>query len=242
MPRMSRKRIKDRTQTNEPTSSVARGPGTLDFIIGKPSLPPDEGRYEFHLDFRKFTASEVYSITGVSPTTQRDWRRRGIVRTQWPAEGWNRYTFPDLAFFLIVRLLTARGVAASIAALLANDSILRVWGLLMARRDAVRFNSPDRNILRIKGGPIDRFVVAALPPLAAHDDEGLRFLGFANLSALNSFFRQNPQAIASVIVDLKRVVDRICDLAPKPLLTVRDETRDLEVGERIPTVEHVDES
>jgi hypothetical protein len=225
MPRMPRARFKNREEMTERSAScLAIGEGDLDFIVRKPRLPKDGGPYQFRLDFRTFTASEVTSITGVSPSTQRDWRRRGIERIERPAVGWNRYTFPDLAFFLIVRLLTARGVSASLAAQLANDSFLRVLGLLTARQGAVQFSPPDRNIWTAKTGPIERFVVAAVPEVAPDDREAVEVFGFANFSALNSFFRQSPQAIASVVIDLKRVVDRICDLVPMPLVTVFDET------------------
>lgn len=82
-----------------------------------------DAQKRLQLEFRTFTASELGSITEVSPTTQRDWRRRGIERTERPSAGWNRYTFPDLAFFSTLRLLINVGVSASSAAQLADYSV-----------------------------------------------------------------------------------------------------------------------
>jgi hypothetical protein len=101
---------------------------------------------------------------------------------------------------------------------------LRLLGLLFARKGAVRSSPSDRNIWRAAAGPKERFLVAAGADAFKPGTETVQVSGFADFPALSRFFRENPQAIASVVVDLKRVVDQICDLAPMPLLTVVHES------------------
>lgn len=55
----------------------------------------------------------------------------------------------------------------------------------------------------------------------------------SDFSALDSCLRHEPQVIASIVIDLERVVDRICDRAPMPLLTVIDEAHEFEKRARI---------
>jgi DNA-binding transcriptional MerR regulator len=188
----------------------------------KPDILKDGKPYKGRLDFRTFTASEVASITGVSTTTQRDWRRRGIERSK-KSSGWNRYTFIDLTFYSLAKLLLDRGVTASIAAQLAEEALLRSLQLLVANKDAVQFSPRGRNVWTAKV-PTERFIVAAAQDASSTPDTMFEIFGFANFSALNSFFRHNPRAIASVVIDLKRVVDKICELTPKPLLTIVTES------------------
>jgi MerR HTH family regulatory protein len=206
---------------------LVRGEGTLDFLVLKSNFAHDGSPYKFHLDFRTFSSAELASITGVSAATQRDWRRRGIERVS-RSSGWKRYTVSDLAFYSIIKLLTARGVSLSVAAKLATEAFTRVFGLLVARKGAFQFQPRGRNIWEAKARPTDRFIVASE---SVGDPEDSRLSGFANFTALNSFFRNNPQAIAAVVVDLKRVVDRICECSPMPLVTVIDETNESELAD-----------
>jgi hypothetical protein len=180
------------------------------------------------LYYRTFTASELASITEVSPSAQRDWRRRGIERTERAAAGWNRYTFPDLVFFSTLRLLINSGVAASSAAQLADYSVLPCLKLLTTRRGAVKFSPPDLRKRAPKKIPIERFVVFGASESQANGQNAPVVSSVADLSALYSSLRHDPR-IASIVVDLKRVVDRICDRATMPLLTVIDDAHFTEI-------------
>jgi hypothetical protein len=68
--------------------------------------------------------------------------------------------------------------------------------------------------------PSDRFVVAGISPDDSAPLDGKAVCGFANLEGLRSFFRDSPQAMASIVIDLKRMVDHLCNCVPTPLLTV----------------------
>jgi hypothetical protein len=224
MPRMQNLPNKGEEEYRGPIAEqhLVRGEGTLEFLILKSDFVEDERPYKIRLDFRTFSSTELASITGVSAATQRDWRRRGIERVS-RSSGWKRYTFADLAFYSIIKLLTARGVSLSVAAKLSSEAFTRVFGLLAARNDAIQFSPRGRNIWKANARLTDRFIVASE---SVNDPEDFHVSGFANFTALNSFFRNSPQAIASVVVDLKRVVDRICECSPMPLLTVIKETNE----------------
>jgi hypothetical protein len=141
---------------------------------------------------------------------QRDWRRRGINKGE-HSRGWFRYTALDLSFFLIVKLLTARGVSAAIAAELAQEAQIRVNWLLIEKY----INKKNQPL-----NPTDRFIVATISPEASAPQNGRAVCGFADLEALRLFFRDSPQAIASVVIDLKRIVDYLRSRVTTPLLTV----------------------
>jgi DNA-binding transcriptional MerR regulator len=153
-------------------------------------------------DFRTFSSSELASISGVSASMQRDWRRRGIERKQ-RLPGWKKYSIQDVAFFLIVKLLTIRGVSPRVAAKLAKDASAVVVEILMRKRRTQ------------KADFMARFVVAAGSKSSSTSGEkDPTEYGFASLAKLNSFIRNNPDAIVLVVVDLRRVADRILESIP----------------------------
>lgn len=63
---------------------------------------------ERNLTLTQFTPAEAENITGVSTTTQRDWRRRGILVKR--DEGHARYDLFDLGEMMATKLLSDRGV------------------------------------------------------------------------------------------------------------------------------------
>lgn len=156
---------------------------------------------------RTFSSSELASISGVSEATQRDWRRRGIERSQ-SKPGWKKYSVQDLAFFSIVKLLTSRGVVPRVASKLAKEASGVVLDLLIREEAHVRSKSK-----RKRKDPPERFVVAAGSKSKSENGDPAKW-GFASIPKLNSFLRSSPDAIALVVVDLTRVADRILERVP----------------------------
>lgn len=161
--------------------------------------------------FRTFSSSELASISEVSASMQRDWRRRGIERKQ-RRPGWKRYSVQDVAFFLIVKLLTTRSVSPRVAAKLAKDASSVVLEVLI-KEESKAYSRSKRRTRRAE--LTDRFVVAAGSKWASTSDQkDPEVYGFASIARLNAFLRSSPDAIALVVVDLKRVADRILERVP----------------------------
>lgn len=86
---------------------------------------------ELHLRMTTFTPSEVHKITGVSPVTQRDWRRRGLIET-WASDSWTRITTDDVIQLLTMRVLSIRKIPPSFARQLGRMVVLPVLKRLVA--------------------------------------------------------------------------------------------------------------
>jgi DNA-binding transcriptional MerR regulator len=78
---------------------------------------------------RSFTPQEAAAITGVSQESQRDWRRRGLLKKT-PSGGRNAYDHMDLAKFMTMKTLSETGIDLSKAQKIADAAALTiVFGL-----------------------------------------------------------------------------------------------------------------
>ena len=82
-----------------------------------------------------FTAGEAEKITGLSPDTQRDWRRRGFLDA--PEKGWSRYELRDLAELLVMSALQERGIGPSISKNIAGVVALRLSFFVVSWVEAI---------------------------------------------------------------------------------------------------------
>ena len=166
-----------------------------------------------------FTPSEAEAITGVSTTTQRDWRRNGYLPD---GDGsWTRYSIEQIAFLFITGMLAKFGVKPSVSTTIAAAQSSR-------KKSAVALvtifakNNPKALSNRISAGgelPI-KPPPAWTPPrflIAAGADAGDLCLAD---DTSKSFDGSVPGAIT---IDLRSIADLIVKRAGKPLVRVAED-------------------
>lgn len=91
---------------------------------------------------REFTPAEAGEITGVSPTLQRDWRRRGILPENDGAK-WTRWTLVDVIQLSVMKRLSDNGVDVSKTLDAARMAILPTLSRIKVTEGAVTFDGDD---------------------------------------------------------------------------------------------------
>lgn len=101
--------------------------------------------------FEKFTPSETEKITGVSVDSQRDWRRRGIIRARRGEEGWSSFDLSGL-IQIFVRRVTARAgfELQELDGFIAASSVSPIMFHALSAEGAIAFDASVPDDLRAK--------------------------------------------------------------------------------------------
>lgn len=183
-------------------------------------------KYKCRNTFRKFSAMEVEEISGVSGTTQRDWRRRGFLRR---IEGGGRakFTLDELIEITTIKALTSGGLPISQAADLASMAILPVMNNFARwKNDVTVFTGdplPEDMQDRVLGGLVQ----------GVDDDDNWLFavLGadqpiMGRTADLRTLDGGMHGAACAIVVDLTSIAHSIASTAPLPLITFEIEAQE----------------
>lgn len=171
-----------------------------------------------------FTASEVEKITGVSTTTQRDWRRRGFLEAT--DDGWTRYELHDLCQLLVMSALQERGVGPSLSKDIAGVAALHIAFFALSWVDSIDDGTSGEfeKLVRLRGEPRGAFFVrpSAQKPLRylvvwATGEIGLVEDIGAAFSQLSSDRKYHG---AIIVLDLDALATLLIDRAGRPFVSV----------------------
>lgn len=99
-------------------------------------------KFSVHTIEREFTPSEAAAISGVSPTLQRDWRRREILRGN--SDGrWTRWTLTDVIRLSVMKLFSEAGMDVSNTTIVAQMAIFPTLAELAHIDGAVSFEGDE---------------------------------------------------------------------------------------------------
>lgn len=178
----------------------------------------------FENKYTKFTAGEAERITGVSTTTQRDWRRRKYLPSG--RDGWTQYESRDLAQLLVMRALQSRGIGPSLSSDIAFAAASRILFFALSCGDAVEDHTAgkfDRLKKKIPQGAI--FVGWSASP----GEPSRYFIVWAN--GVMSFTNDIQQSFggssqderyqeAIIVLDLEALGSLIVKRAGRPLVVI----------------------
>lgn len=128
-----------------------------------------------------FTPSQAHRVTGVSPTTQRDWRRRGFIAE--PDAGWTDFDVVKLSELFIVNSFRAIGSLAE-AAEAAQLLKKRLADYVQALVDGAHPSPPQDCATIMKDGSVASFstIQEAINALDAEGAGGYRLYPFQSLA------------------------------------------------------------
>ncbi len=72
---------------------------------------------------REFTPKEAAAVTGVSPTLQRDWRRRGLLPEK-KEVGWTSFTLEDVIQMSVMKAFADSGISVKAAREFSDLAVL----------------------------------------------------------------------------------------------------------------------
>ena len=117
-------------------------------------------RYSVETISRDFTPAEAATVTGVSTTLQRDWRRRGVIESK--ADGtWTRWRLEDIIRLAVMKLLSDAGVDVSSTKIIAHMAILPTLVAMEEIDGAVVFEGdeiPDLSRERIRAAAANDYL------------------------------------------------------------------------------------
>ena len=173
---------------------------------------------------RQFSAAEVEMITGVTGTTQRDWRRRGFLSAI-VGGGRAQYSLGDLIEIAALGTLAKAGLPVSHAARLASMAVLPVLA---------NFDRWD-DVTVFLGDPLTEDAMARVRQgrvVGASDDDNWLFAVLdgdrpemgrtSDLRKLDGLLRG---ATCAIILDLTSLAHGIVRKAALPLITVHVEAK-----------------
>lgn len=184
-------------------------------------------KYTVSIIEREFTPKEAEGVTGVSVTTQRDWRRRELLPEK-EGEGWSVYRLINIVEMLAMKMLSESGVPLATAKQIASMSKMPV--LSEFRRYPVNFAFEGRELseasrARIIDGSTSpvrgRYLVVPLP---ASDDLLYKVArGDDVQDLLDHTSKKAGQAAHHLVVDHLAVAQRVMVAVDGPVYRVVSE-------------------
>jgi len=169
-----------------------------------------------------FTPGEAERITGVSATTQRDWRRRGFLHSK--RDGWTHFEAMDLGELLVMGSLQGRGIGPSVSKEIAISAAVRILHFALSWKDAVedQTNGKFTKQAREAGLPMGKqFVTAQVRRfLIAWANGEVSFTDDLNAAFSGTSFDAKYLG-AAIILDLEALGGLLVDRAARPLVVVQ---------------------
>ncbi|WP_199556246.1 MerR family transcriptional regulator [Sandaracinobacteroides hominis] len=177
-------------------------------------------RYSVETISRDFTPAEAATVTGVSTTLQRDWRRRGVIESK--ADGtWTRWRLEDIIRLAVMKLLSDAGVDVSSTKIIAHMAILPTLVAMEEIDGAVVFEGdeiPDLSRERIRAAAANDAGPAAYGRfLVCGGSNELDVTRVPNLAAMDDLADEEPRAI-SFVIDCWFLASLIVDRAGGPVI------------------------
>ncbi len=178
-------------------------------------------RYSVKSVDREFSPSEAAHISGVSTSLQRDWRRRGVIRSR--SEGWHRFALEEVIRMTVMRAFTQSGISIETADGVADLAVLPVMSELARWDDVAIFvgdDLSDEQQERVRSGYIkgvsgdDQFTFVALPETS----NSLRAARLQDLRG-GELVMGTSGNFYGIVLDHNLLAHRIAELAPLPIIT-----------------------
>jgi DNA-binding transcriptional MerR regulator len=178
--------------------------------------------YTVHHIEREFSPREVEDVTGVSVTTQRDWRRRGLL-PQKRSEGWSVFGLADVVKILVMKLLSDSGIPLKSASEIADLSRLPVLSEFRFQSENYAFEGMeltdeqrDRIMASSVVGASGRYLLVNLP---THGELDCRVARGDSLDALLAS-RGDGTATHYLVIDHVAVAERVVHAVRGPLYRI----------------------
>ncbi len=154
-----------------------------------------------------FSASEAETMTGVPQVVMRDWRRRDLLKTK-TVSGRAVFEVLDLAYLIILKQLTAWGVAVGTAA----EAALFARFMVMDFAEWASIQGEDARFVGSRGTGDARFLI--LPTAGG-------VIRCAHLEGWQAMQDSKGQSASGIVLDCKALGEDLAGRSPRPVVTVK---------------------
>ena len=176
---------------------------------------------------REFSPAEVATITGVSTTLQRDWRRRGVLPER-RSEGWSRFDVSDVIEIAVLKFFADAGFGVKSVLDVSSLATLPVMDLLGKAPGARAYEGEASDWLRAEieergtvRGAHGRYLAIAHAP-GPKPDEMPPTVRVETLADLAEYLDGDDYEGATIL-DFEKLAARIVERAGLPLFVIEVE-------------------